>query len=74
MSGAVLLPLPWRQRMIIGLAMVPRGEVGLIFAEIGHLSGIFDNDVHAGMIMVIAFTTFIPPLVLKGLYRAHTAR
>ncbi|HIE56233.1 MAG TPA: cation:proton antiporter, partial [Chromatiaceae bacterium] len=67
-SGAMLTAEPLRQRIIIGVAMVPRGEVGLIFAELGRTAGIFDNDVYAGMIMVIALTTLLPPFLLKNIY------
>jgi len=56
-------------RWIIGTAMVPRGEVGLIFAELGRASGILDNQVYAGMVIVIALTTLLPPFVMKWLYR-----
>ena len=41
-------------RFAIGLAMVPRGEVGLIFTEIGRASGIFNNELYAVMVIVIA--------------------
>ena len=68
-SGAMMTAEPLRQRIAIGVAMVPRGEVGLIFAELGRTSGIFDNDIYAGMIMVIALTTLLPPFLLKNLYR-----
>lgn len=67
-SGTMLTAEPLRQRIIIGVAMVPRGEVGLIFAELGRTAGIFDNDVYAGMIMVIALTTLLPPFLLKNIY------
>jgi Kef-type K+ transport system membrane component KefB len=52
----------------IGLAMVPRGEVGLIFAELGRASGIFNAEVYAAMVLVIALTTLLPPFVMKWLY------
>jgi len=48
--------------------MVPRGEVGLIFAELGRVSGIFSNEVYAGIIIVIALTTLAPPFALKWFY------
>ncbi len=67
-SGALLTAEPIRRRIAIGVAMVPRGEVGLIFAELGRTSGIFDNNIYAGMIMVIALTTLLPPFLLKGIY------
>ncbi len=68
-AGAMFIDEPLRQRVIIGVAMIPRGEVGLIFAELGRTSGIFNNEVYAGMIMVIALTTLLPPFLMKHLYR-----
>jgi Kef-type K+ transport system membrane component KefB len=56
------------RRTVIGLAMVPRGEVGLIFAELGRSSEIFGPDVYAAMVLVIALTTLVPPFVMKWLY------
>jgi len=73
-GGAMFTSEPMRQRIAIGVAMVPRGEVGLIFAELGRTSGIFDNDIYAGMIIVIALTTLLPPFVLKSLYRRKMPR
>ncbi|WP_299877815.1 cation:proton antiporter [uncultured Cocleimonas sp.] len=55
-------------RVMIGMAMIPRGEVGIIFAELGRVSGIFSNEIYAGMIMVIALTTLLPPFVMKWYY------
>ncbi|HEY0633991.1 MAG TPA: cation:proton antiporter [Gammaproteobacteria bacterium] len=69
LAGALLLRVSWYKRLIIGSAMVPRGEVGLIFAELGRASGIFSNEIYAGMVMVIAITTLAAPFVLKSLYR-----
>jgi hypothetical protein len=39
-------------RWAVGLSMIPRGEVGLIFAELGRTTGIFDNTIYAAMIIV----------------------
>lgn len=58
--------------LMIGMSMVPRGEVGLIFAEIGRCSGIFDYKVHAGMVIVIVLTTVIPPFTIKWLHRHYS--
>lgn len=57
-------------RLVIGLAMVPRGEVGLIFAELGRSSGIFNTEAYAAMVIVIALTTLLPPFLMKAFY-AH---
>ena len=68
--GGLLISQPWQFRWIIGVSIVPRGEVGLVFAELGRESGIFTNEIYAGMIMVIALTTVLPPFVIKALYNA----
>lgn len=66
--GALMLKESKPMRWVIGTAMVPRGEVGLIFAELGRVSGILTNEVYAGMIIVVALTTLGAPFVLKALY------
>ncbi len=66
--GALLIREPWPARWVIGLAMIPRGEVGLIFAELGRVSGIFDNEIYAAMVIVIALTTLLPPFIMKWFY------
>jgi Kef-type K+ transport system membrane component KefB len=67
--GAFLVPASWAEKLVIGIAMIPRGEVGLIFAELGRTSGILNNEVYAALILVIALTTLMSPLLLKGFYR-----
>jgi Kef-type K+ transport system membrane component KefB len=59
-------------RIIKGLSMVPRGEVGLIFAELGRFSGIFNNEIHAAMVIVIVLTTVIPPFAMKWYYKHYS--
>jgi Kef-type K+ transport system membrane component KefB len=72
--GAMLLNENWPTRWMIGTAMVPRGEVGLIFAELGRESGILNNEIYAGMVIVIALTTLLPPFVMKWYYRRNGAK
>ena len=69
--GALFLNEPWVARIIIGIAMIPRGEVGLIFAELGRVSDILTNETYAGMVIVIALTTIFPPFAIKWLYSAY---
>jgi Kef-type K+ transport system membrane component KefB len=66
-AGFLVRETRFRQA-VIGLAMVPRGEVGLIFAELGRSSGIFGPDVYAVLVLVIALTTLAPPFAMKWLY------
>lgn len=72
MIGALFIRERWESKVMIGMSMVPRGEVGLIFVELGRLSGIFNNEVHAGMIIVIVLTTIIPPFAMKWFYKRHS--
>lgn len=72
--GAFFIKEPWMVRWVIGMAMIPRGEVGLIFAELGRVSGIFTNEVYAGMVIVIALTTLLPPFVMKWYYGRYGGR
>lgn len=55
----------WNRKLSTGIAMVPRGEVGLIFAEVGKRNKIFDEATYAVIIFVVAFTTLFAPLALK---------
>jgi Kef-type K+ transport system membrane component KefB len=74
LAGAWMIRDNWYTRWAIGMAMVPRGEVGLIFAELGRVSGILDNEVYAGMIIVIALTTLLPPFAMKWFYSRYGAQ
>ncbi len=66
--GALWLNENWARRGIMGIAMVPRGEVGLVFAELGRVSGILNNEIYAGLLIVIAITTLITPFFMKWYY------
>ena len=59
----------WLMRNAVGMAMVPRGEVGLIFAELGRAAGIFDAAMYAAVVLVIAYTTLFSPFWIKLFYR-----
>lgn len=65
LSGFLLRKESFRTKLVIGTAMIPRGEVGLIFANVGLTAGVLKNDVYASTILVIALATFLAPFVLK---------
>lgn len=71
MVGPLFLKESWPSRLVIGTSMVPRGEVGLIFAELGLESGILSDQIYASLVIVVAFSTLLPPFILKSLYRRH---
>ena len=60
-----------RNNVIIGISMIPRGEVGLIFAEMGRVNGILPNEIYAMLIFVIIITTVLPPFLLKKYFKGE---
>ncbi|MGD1949013.1 MAG: cation:proton antiporter [Leptolyngbyaceae cyanobacterium] len=52
-------------RLAIGVGMIPRGEVGLVFAGIGTASGVLDRPLEAAIIMMVILTTFLAPPLLQ---------
>ena len=56
-------------RLAIGIGMVPRGEVGLVFAGIGAASGILDKPLQAAVIIMVILTTFIAPPLLRFAFK-----
>lgn len=45
--------------------MIPRGEVGLVFAGIGAASGAIDKPLQAAIIIMVIITTLIAPPLLQ---------
>jgi len=52
-------------RLTIGIGMVPRGEVGLIFASVGKGLGVVSDSVFSAIVLMVMVTTLITPLALK---------
>ncbi len=65
MASGIWAPGSLRDKLSTGVAMVPRGEVGLIFADIGKRSNIFDNAAYAAVVFVVALTTLLAPLAMR---------
>jgi Kef-type K+ transport system membrane component KefB/predicted amino acid-binding ACT domain protein len=62
-------------RLLVGLGMLPRGEVGLIFASIGLAEGVLDADLYAAVVAVVLGTTLLAPSLLRfRLDRLHARR
>lgn len=74
--GKILAPFPFSafsgSRLAIGSALVPRGEVGLIFAQVGLTAGVLTPDRFAALTLVIAATTLIGPLLVRRLWKRVT--
>ena len=52
-------------RLSIGIGMIPRGEVGLIFASIGLEYHIIRNDMYSASVAMVMLTTLVTPPLLK---------
>jgi Kef-type K+ transport system membrane component KefB len=55
------------RRLVIGVGMVPRGEVGLIFAQIGLSSGILSAGLYSSVALMVIITTLVAPPILRAL-------
>ncbi len=59
------------RKSIVGWGMVPRGEVGLIFASMGLALGVISKDVFSVIVIMVILTTLFTPPVLTLLLRKH---
>ena len=57
------------ESMIVGIGMVPRGEVGLIIAGAGLLAGAISRDLFGAAVAVSVITTLITPAMLKPFFK-----
>jgi Kef-type K+ transport system membrane component KefB len=65
--------IPWAKvnRSLIGFGMIPRGEVGLIFASYGLTHKLIDKGLYTSVLIMIMMTTFLTPPILKALLKAE---
>ena len=67
---------PTLNRLAVGFGMMPRGEVGLIFAGIGKGIGVVDEGLFSAVVLLVMVTTVLAPIMLRatmGSSRAATA-
>jgi Kef-type K+ transport system membrane component KefB len=67
-TGFAVFGDPTLNRLAIGVGMIPRGEVGLVFAGIGTSSGILSEALNAAVIMMVIITTFLAPPLLRWVF------
>ncbi|WP_414551029.1 cation:proton antiporter [Anabaena sp. CCY 0017] len=60
-------------RLAVGAGMIPRGEVGLVFAGIGAASGTLDKPLQAAIIIMVILTTFLAPPLLRFAFKQSPA-
>ena len=61
------LSLGRRGALIVGVGMVPRGEVGVVIASLGLAAGVFSNDIYAIVVAMSLLTSIVTPPVLSVL-------
>jgi Kef-type K+ transport system membrane component KefB len=54
-------------KMLIGVGMVPRGEVGLIFAQTGLTAGVLSAGTYSALMLMVLVTTFMTPPLLRAM-------
>jgi Kef-type K+ transport system membrane component KefB len=63
------LSLGRRSALIVGVGMVPRGEVGVVIASLGLAAGVFSNSIYALIVAMSLLTSVVTPPVLSILLR-----
>jgi len=61
-SGLVAGPV---RKLVVGVGMIPRGEVGLLFAAIGRTAGALDPAMYGAVVAVVLATTLLAPPLLQ---------
>jgi Kef-type K+ transport system membrane component KefB len=67
-TGLAVFGQPNINRLAIGVGMIPRGEVGLVFAGVGAASGALSKPLGAAIIMMVIITTFLAPPLLRFVF------
>jgi Kef-type K+ transport system membrane component KefB len=63
--GAAFSGFNRRDSLVVGVGMMPRGEVGLITASIGFAAGLVTRDIYAQAVILVLITTLITPALLR---------
>ncbi len=67
---------PWwfkGNKKLVGVAMIPRGEVGLIFAQMGLSTGAVTPAIFSALTLMVMVTTFLSPPLLAWVGRGQAA-
>ena len=68
-TGWSVFGQPGINRPAIGIGMIPRGEVGLVFVGIGSASGTLDKPLQVAIIIMVIMTTFLAPPLLRLVFK-----
>lgn len=68
-TGFTVFGNPDLNKLAIGVGMIPRGEVGLVFAGVGSASGALSEATEAAIIVMVIATTFVAPPLLRLVFK-----
>jgi Kef-type K+ transport system membrane component KefB len=72
-TGAAVFGQVGINRLAIGIGMIPRGEVGLVFAGVGAATGVLSDALDAAIIVMVILTTFLAPPLLRLAFQREDA-
>jgi len=72
-TGLTVFGQPQINRLAIGVGMIPRGEVGLVFVGVGSTSGVLSKPLEAAIILMVILTTFLAPPLLRLVFSEPSA-
>jgi len=61
-------------KLAIGAGMVPRGEVGLVFASVGLDTRVLSGGNHTAVVIMVILTTFLGPVLLSLVLNSRSPR
>lgn len=67
--GAKMFKYNWQESLKVGIGMMVRGEVCLIFANTGKDAGLISEEYYPAIILLIIVSSILTPLLLKTLYK-----
>jgi Kef-type K+ transport system membrane component KefB len=71
-TGFAIFGQPGVNKLAVGIGMIPRGEVGLVFAGVGSASGVLSESLDAAIIVMVILTTFLAPPMLRVVFREQS--
>lgn len=72
--GAGAVRLGPKEMMRIGFGMVPRGEVGMVVAQLGLSMAVIEKPVYSVVVFMAVATTIVAPALLNVVYKGEQAR
>ena len=63
--GALFSGFSRRESLVVGVGMIPRGEVGLITASLGLAAGLVSRNLYAQVVVLVLITTLLTPPLLR---------